>query len=200
MPRQMMLVTLFGLCWMAGGTGRALHAEEPPAQADAPEPEPVEMTVHGIAIDPTDKVPVVILATQDKSMLLPIQIGPAEAAAIWRYLNDVEAPRPMTHDLLASVITKLGGTIEKITITDLKDGVFYAQIDLGVGNGVEARTIRIDARPSDSIALALRAGSKLFVVKKVIDAAGRKPDDGDQPDGDEPEPERGRRRPNDEAI
>jgi len=200
MRRPIAFVILFGLVSIAGSTCSTLRAGEQAAETDVPEPQPVEMVVHGITMDPADKVPVVILTTPDKPLLLPIQIGPNEAAAIWRYINDVEAPRPMTHDLLASVIRKLGGSIEKVTITELKEGVFYARIDITVGDALDARTIRIDARPSDSIALAVQSGLKIFVTKQVLDAAGRKPADGDQPQADEPEPERRPRGRTDDAI
>ena len=200
MLRAIALLMLVALVLIAANSCSTLSAGEQAVEPDAPQPEPVEMVVHGIRMDPVDKVPVVVLMTPDKSLALPIQIGPAEAAAIWRYINDLDAPRPMTHDLLASVIRKLGGTVEKNTVTDLKEGTFYARIDISVGEGLDERTIRIDARPSDSIALAAQSGLKIFVAKKVLDVAGRKPGDGDGPETDEPEPEREPRGQTDEAI
>ena len=171
------------------GLVAASAGEKKPEAGPAGNPAPadgVQMEVRGIIVDPASQSPVIILATVDKTLILPITIGENEAIAIWRYLKDVESPRPLTHDLLGTVIEQLGAKIDKITVTDLKEGTFYARIDLKAGPPENTRTVKIDARPSDSIALALKTGTRIYVAQKVIDAAGR-PLGGDDK---QPKPER----------
>jgi len=156
--------------------------EEPP---EASRPAAVRMTVDGVAVEPESRTPVVILTDPDRTECLPIFIGEAEASAIWRYLNKVEAPRPMTHDLLAGVIEKFGGTVTRVTVTALRRGVFYAAIDIEL-NG---KTFSIDARPSDAIALALRLGVEVYVAQDVMDQAGHRPVPEPEPEPDAPEME-----------
>ena len=152
-----------------------LAAGEEPEQAAPAEDKAavIKIEVQGVAIEPETESPVVILATLDKTRYLPIFIGETEAAAIWRYMNGVETPRPMAHDLLTNIISKLGGKLSKVTVTELKDNVFYARIEIAVGED----TLTIDARPSDSIALALKAGAEVYVAKKVMEQAGRQPEE-----------------------
>lgn len=148
--------------------------EEPPQAAPAEDEAAVmKIEVQGVAIEPETESPVVILTTLDKTRYLPIFIGESEAAAIWRYMNGVETPRPMAHDLLSNIIKKLGGKLNKVTVTELKDNVFYARIEIAIGKD----TLTIDARPSDSIALALKVGAEVYVAKKVMDQAGRQAED-----------------------
>jgi bifunctional DNase/RNase len=99
----------------------------------------------------------------------PIVIGLPEAQAIERRLKGVPVKRPHTHDLLANVITQLGGTLLSITITDLSDGTFYAQLDVQASEG----RIAIDARPSDAIALGIAGNVPIFVADHVVEAASR---------------------------
>ena len=162
--------------------GLSAAAEDKAQEAAPAKPaDPVRMQVRGIVVDPASQSPVIILATVDKTLILPISVGGNEAAAIWRYLNNVESPRPLTHDLLSTVIEQLGGKVDKITVTEMKEGTFYARIDLKVGPPENQRTVEIDARPSDSIALALKTGTQIFVAQKVIDAAGRALSEDDKP-------------------
>lgn len=111
--------------------------------------------------------PVVVLRAED-GRVLPIYIGFAEAASIYSALNRYLPPRPMTHDLLVDIVSKLSGKIEKVVIDDLIDTTFYARIILKQ-NDTE---IEIDARPSDGIAIALRIPCPIFVDPKVLDEAG----------------------------
>ena len=139
----------------------------------------IEMTIKGLMVDPVTNMPIILLRDSDGQKVLPIWVGIYEANAIALQIENVSTPRPMTHDLLKNVITDLKGTIRKIVVSDLKDNTFFALIYLEV-NG---ETVAIDARPSDAIALALRARAPIFVEESVIDNAkpfdpggGEKPD------------------------
>jgi bifunctional DNase/RNase len=127
----------------------------------------IEMTIKGLMVDPITNMPIIILRDKDGQRVLPIWVGVFEANAIALQIENVTTPRPMTHDLLKNVIADLRGSIEKIVVSDLKDNTFFALIYLSVGGEVMA----IDARPSDAIALALRARAPIFVEEKVIDHA-----------------------------
>uniref|UniRef100_A0A7J3M1P8 Bifunctional nuclease family protein n=1 Tax=Archaeoglobus fulgidus TaxID=2234 RepID=A0A7J3M1P8_ARCFL len=112
--------------------------------------------------------PVVVLRAED-GRILPIYIGFAEAASIYSAMNRLLPPRPMTHDLLVDIISKLDAKVEKVIIDDIIDNTFYARIILKR----DEKEIEIDARPSDSIAIALRVFCPIFVDSKVLDEAGR---------------------------
>jgi bifunctional DNase/RNase len=126
----------------------------------------IEMKVRGIAVDPNLKTPAVILTDEEEKRYLPIWIGVAEATAIFIQLNEQTLPRPMTHDLLKSVIEVLGAKVNKVVINDIEQSTFYARVFLDTGG--EAEKIEVDARPSDAIALALRADAPIFVSEKVV--------------------------------
>ena len=108
---------------------------------------------------------VIVLEEMDGPRLIPIWIGPAEGNSIAMHLNNVQLPRPMTHDLMISTFKSLHAKIAKVVITELKESTFYASIFVEQDGSVT----EIDARPSDSIALALRSSSPLFVEEKVFD-------------------------------
>jgi bifunctional DNase/RNase len=127
----------------------------------------IEMTIKGLMVDPITNMPIIILRDKDGQRVLPIWVGVFEANAIALQIENVTTPRPMTHDLLKNVIQDLRGRIEKIVVSDLKENTFYALIYLTVGGEMMA----IDARPSDAIALALRARAPIFVEETVIDHA-----------------------------
>lgn len=127
----------------------------------------IRMEIKGLMLDPTSNVPIVILRDEESEVFLPIWIGVFEANAIALRLEDVDTPRPMTHDLLRSAFESLGAHVEKIVISDLKDNTFYARIHVQT-NGTAAE---IDARPSDAIALALRTSAPIFVLQPVLDKA-----------------------------
>lgn len=135
--------------------------------AETPEPEELRMTIKGLMLDPSSNVPIVILKQEDSQVFLPIWIGVFEANAIALRIEEVETPRPMTHDLLHSTLETLGTEVEKIVISDLRDNTFYALIHLS-RNGEQ---LQMDARPSDAIALAVRAGAPIFVSKPVLEKA-----------------------------
>ena len=124
----------------------------------------IEMKVFGLALDEDTQAPVLILKDMEDKVSLPIWIGAMEAMAISLTLNDVKLPRPMTHDLLLTTIGGLGARVVRIAITGLKEGTFYASISLELAG----KSLDIDARPSDAVALALRAQAPIFVHPQVF--------------------------------
>lgn len=128
----------------------------------------VEMTIDSIRVSLMNYQRVVILKEKMADRYLPIWIGPAEADAIAIKLQGVNVPRPLTHDLLRSIIDALGATINSITVTDLKNDTFYAKVILNVDRG----QIEIDSRPSDALALAVRVEVPIYVDESVLDRAG----------------------------
>lgn len=128
----------------------------------------VEVTIDSIRVSPMNYQHVVILKEETGDCYLPIWIGPAEANAIAVKLRGATVPRPLTHDLLYSVIEALGAKVDSIIVTDLKSDVFYAKIILNVGG----QQTEIDCRPSDALALAVRAEAPILVEEAVLDKAG----------------------------
>lgn len=127
----------------------------------------IEMTIKGLMIDPITNMPIIVLRDQEGQKVLPIWVGVFEANAIALQIENVQTPRPMTHDLLKSVLDNLRAVVERIVVCDLKENTFYATIHVRV----DGERIHIDARPSDAIALALRTGSPIFVEESVIQNA-----------------------------
>jgi bifunctional DNase/RNase len=125
----------------------------------------LQMKVFGLTIDPTTNSPIMILKAKEGEEALPIWIGILEATAIASELENVKFTRPMTHDLLKNVIEAMGANIEKIEVCDLRDNTYYALIHLKI----DKKGYTIDARPSDAIALALRAKTPIFVDESVIE-------------------------------
>src|ERR1700690_1220183 len=124
-----------------------------------------EMLIYGVSFDLVGKQPIVLLKTADGNKFLPIWIGHPEAAAILMKLQSQAPPRPMTHDLLSDMLEQLGAQVVRITVTELRENTFYAQITMSQdGNEVE-----IDSRPSDAIALAIRAEAPIFAADRVIE-------------------------------
>ena len=130
-------------------------------------PTQTRMTVDSIRVSLVNQQQIVILKTEDSERFLPIWIGPFEAQAIAVKLHDLWLPRPMTHDLMSSVIADLGARVERIVVTDIADGTFYARVLL-IANG---KSIEVDSRPSDAIALALRVDAPIYVEDSVLDEA-----------------------------
>jgi len=125
----------------------------------------VEMSIRGLMVDPISNVPIVILRDADNRRVLPIWVGPVEANAIALQIENLAPARPMTHDLLAHVVQELGATLTRVVIADLKDNTFYAYLELHRG----AEVLRLDARPSDALALSLRTRTPVFVHTRVLD-------------------------------
>lgn len=122
--------------------------------------------VVGVRVEMPSNSPIVLVRGPG-DLMLPIWIGPNEAAAIAMALQGVTAPRPLTHDLFVGTLEQLGTPLRSVRITRLEDGIFYGELVLGEGD----RTV-VDARPSDAIALALRAGAPVLVADAVMDEAG----------------------------
>ena len=131
-----------------------------------PSDDSLEVKVKGVAMDPSGNSPIVILEDLQGQHAFPIWIGLSEAQAIARVLEDIPTPRPMTHSLLQNILSGLEVQIMRILIHDLQGNTFYATIALRHG----AKTITVDARPSDAIALALGAKAPIYVAKKVLGA------------------------------
>lgn len=130
-----------------------------------PPGDDVQMEINGLILDPHKKTPVVILRDPAGQQILPIWIGPFEANAIALRLEQVNSPRPMTHDLLHTLVEHLDAVVQRVLISDLKDNTFFARIFLQ--RGVEE--LDVDARPSDALALALRAEVPIYVAQTVLE-------------------------------
>jgi uncharacterized protein len=129
----------------------------------------VEMELVGVRVEMPSSSPIALLReVGGDRRILPIFIGAPEATAIAFALEEVITPRPMTHDLFRSVLEDLGVSLEKITVTELRDGVFHAELELNARDGVHT----ISSRPSDAIALAARTGSPIYASEAVLDDAG----------------------------
>jgi len=157
--------------WMANndfaGKLRALSEQETDQESTL-----IEMVVETVGVSKIDYQPVVILKEKGGELYLPIWIGPLEANAISMVLEGVETPRPLTPDLLCSIIDRMGARVDYIVINDLQDNTFYSNIALDA-NWIQ---MEIDARPSDAIAIALRVGAPIYAEKAVLGKAGIRPD------------------------
>jgi uncharacterized protein len=138
----------------------------------------IEMAIKGLTVDPLTNMPIIVLREVEGRRVLPIWVGVFEANAIALQIENVQTPRPMTHDLLKSVIDHLDGHVERIVVCELKENTFYATLHVASPKG----QLSVDSRPSDAIALALRTGARIFVEEAVIENArsvdvGREPMD-----------------------
>ncbi len=149
----------------------------------------IEMVVESVRVHMLSSNHVVILKVSDEERYLPIWIGPWEANAIAMKLQGLAAERPLTHDLFARTLDELGVVVREVIITDLSDDTFHARLFLVTGE----RTIEIDSRPSDALALAVRAGAKIYAEPAVLERAGVSPEmaegiDTEEELGDDGEP------------
>jgi bifunctional DNase/RNase len=124
----------------------------------------IEAEIGGLALDVTTNSPVVTLSPKESEKVLPIWIGHYEAWAIGMEMSGVISKRPLTHDLLYQIIKSMGGDVEKIAVTELKDQTFYAKISIAYNGS----TIEVDARPSDSLAIALKAKAPIYVDEELF--------------------------------
>lgn len=139
----------------------------------------VEMELVGIEMERPPNIPCLVLKeTAGAGRLLPIFIGSPEATAIALALEEVETPRPMTHDLVKDLLDEIGARIERVTVTEIRESTFYAEILVRSGTEVHA----VSARPSDAVALAVRFGAPVFAEEGVLDEAARPAEDGGLPD------------------
>lgn len=127
----------------------------------------IEMAIRGLMMDPVTNLPIVILRDVDGQRVLPIWVGAVEANAVALQIENVVPPRPLTHDLIRNLLTEFGAVLERVVIHDLKDSTFYAYLELKRGDEYS----RIDVRPSDGLALALRTKAPIYVSLHVIDRA-----------------------------
>lgn len=132
----------------------------------------IEVEIDSIRVSLMSEHRVIVLKALDDELYLPIWIGPYEAEAIAIRLKDVDISRPLTHDLLNNVIGEMGGDISHILVNALRDDTFYALIAVAV----DGKELEIDSRPSDAIALAVRAGAPIFVAESVMDQASITPE------------------------
>lgn len=128
----------------------------------------IELTIESIRVSLRNYQRVVILREKDAERYLPIWIGPAEADAIAVRLQEVTVARPLTHDLLASMIEQLGGTVRSVVVNDLANDTFFARIHVER----DGKVIEVDSRPSDAIAIAVRTKVPIYVDESVLDRAG----------------------------
>jgi bifunctional DNase/RNase len=124
-----------------------------------------EMVIYGVSFDLVGKQPIVLLKTADGNKFLPIWIGHPEAAAILMKLQGASTPRPMTHDLVTDILAQLQAQVIRITVTELRENTFYAQITVQQ----DGSEIDVDSRPSDAIALAIRVDAPIFAADEVIE-------------------------------
>jgi bifunctional DNase/RNase len=127
-----------------------------------------EMNIYGVSFDLVGKQPIVLLKTAEGNKFLPIWIGHPEAAAILMKLQSATTPRPMTHDLVTDMLEQLGAQVVRITVTELRENTFFAQITVQQ----DGSELEIDSRPSDAIALAIRADAPIFAADEVIEESG----------------------------
>ena len=124
-----------------------------------------EMDIYGVSFDLVGKQPIVLLKTKEGNRYLPIWIGQPEAAAILMKLQGASTPRPMTHDLVTEILSQLDAHVVRITVTELRENTFFAQVTVQM-DGTE---FDVDSRPSDAIALAIRAEAPIFAADDVIE-------------------------------
>jgi bifunctional DNase/RNase len=142
----------------------------------------IEVNVQNLAFDRASNTPVVILREVGTDRVLPIWIGPGEASAIAMHLGGVSFQRPLTHDLLVSILGGLGGTLQRVLITRVEDSTYFAELIIDRDGDL----ISVDARPSDSIAMALRAQARIFADDALLESASQALD---IPGSDEPDDE-----------
>jgi bifunctional DNase/RNase len=130
----------------------------------------VAMELVGVRVEVPDNTPVLVLREQHgRQRVLPIMIGTPEASAIHFALEGVVAPRPMTHDLFIDVLSAVGVTLQRVVVTEIREHTYYAEIYLQTPNGLQT----VSSRPSDALALAVRAGADIFATEELLDAVGQ---------------------------
>jgi bifunctional DNase/RNase len=128
----------------------------------------IEVKIRALMMDPNSGTPIIILKDVNSETMLPIWVGAYEANAIALEIEKIAPQRPMTHDLLRNLIVEMGARVERVVVTELRDNTFFAVIEMRAGDGT---ALMLDSRPSDAIALALRADCPIFVDMEVIRAS-----------------------------
>jgi uncharacterized protein len=144
----------------------------------------IEMVVESVRVHMLSSQHVVILKESERDRYLPIWIGPSEANAIAMRLQGLSAERPLTHDLLVSVLGSLSSNVSRVVVTHVTDGTFHARLYLETASGDETE---VDSRTSDAIAVAVRTGSPIYVDERVLDEAGVEPDGTEETSAEEEE-------------
>jgi bifunctional DNase/RNase len=160
MMRYVLLVPVLGLLVLLlsyTGSGRRIQAPD----------NLVELELIDIGIDPDNRSPVLILTDREEGKVLPVFIGVNEASSISRALGDEEMRRPMTHDLIANMIEKMGTSLVRVVIKNLEDNIYYADLVIRMGNS----EVKVDCRPSDAIAIAVRLEAPVFIKREVLELA-----------------------------
>jgi bifunctional DNase/RNase len=129
----------------------------------------IKMTLEGVRIEIPSNKPILLLKEENGNRYLPIWIGPYEASAIALELSNIKTPRPMTHDLIINIINNLKISIDNIEITDIRDNTFYAIINL---KNADRKVVKVDSRPSDAIATAVRSKCDIYVKEHVLESGG----------------------------
>jgi uncharacterized protein len=140
----------------------------------------IEVKIRGLMMDPSSGTPIIILKDVNSETMLPIWVGAFEANAIALEIEKISPQRPMTHDLLRNIILEMGASVERVIVTDLRDNTFFAVIAMRSSGG---DAVMIDARPSDAIALALRADCPIYVNEEVIRASRNTVSGGEEESG-----------------
>jgi len=141
----------------------------------------IEVKIRALMMDPNSGTPIIILKDINSETMLPIWVGAYEANAIALEIEKIAPPRPMTHDLLRNLIVELGLKVDRVVVTSLRDNTFYAVIEL---TGDDGEPMRLDSRPSDAIALALRADCPIYVDLDVISASRNSIANEDEPESE----------------
>lgn len=128
----------------------------------------IPMVVTGVRVEVPSNTPIVLLREQNGDRFLPIWVGPVEAVAISSAMEGNQPPRPQTHDLLVATIAALGATLVRATVTELRESVFFAELEFDL----DGKTVTVSSRPSDAIALCVRTGTPVFADPAVLDEAG----------------------------
>ena len=128
----------------------------------------IEVKIRALMMDPNSGTPIIILKDVNSETMLPIWVGAYEANAIALEIEKIAPQRPMTHDLLRNLIVEMGAHVDRVVVTELRDNTFFAVIEMSTSEGM---TVMLDSRPSDAIALALRADCPIFVDMEVIRAS-----------------------------
>ena len=184
------LIAGLSLC-LAAGAVLAAGSHSGPRSSRARGADMLEVEVLGVRAMPDGEANMLYLGAKDASAVLPLVVGRAEATAIEIRLRAATPPRPLTHDLLGKAIEALGAKVVRVEIDGLRDGTFFATIRLAQGG----KALALDARPSDSVALALRTGAPIFAARKVLDDGGLRRDDLESPRRGEPGEAPQQRRP-----
>ncbi len=137
----------------------------------------IEVKIRALIMDPNSGTPIIILKDVNSETMLPIWVGTYEANAIALEIEKIAPPRPLTHDLLRNLIVEMGARVERVVVTELRDNTFFAVIEMRT---IDGHMMTLDSRPSDAIALALRADCPIFVNMEVIQASRNSVAEGEQ--------------------